>query len=72
MTRLLPLIAALVTAGVTAGANLPSYRDGWGLFSRKGELSALSIPQMQVTRVVRAADCRPVVRKTATNLAGIA
>lgn len=42
MTRCLPLIAALATLGVTAGA--PSYKDGWGLLNRKGEPDVLTSP----------------------------
>ena len=50
MTRFHPLIAALAIVGVTAGANLPSYKDGWGFFNRKGELSA---PRSLLCRVHR-------------------
>lgn len=39
MVRCLSFVALLATAGVTAGANSRSYKDGWGLLNRKGESS---------------------------------
>lgn len=45
MTRCLLLVAAVAIVFATAGADLPSYKHGWGLFNRKGESSAPSYPQ---------------------------